>query len=122
MSYPCPACGFEVFDEPAGSYEICPVCNWEDDEVQLRFPTTAVGANKESLFEKQQTILHRLPLQILVHNGFERCADWRPLTPADLTIMGSTPSTGVEYFGSWGEDEPVYYWLKTGQDDDQRRQ
>ena len=62
MPHPCPACGFEVFDEPAGSYDICPVCDWEDDEVQLRFPAMRGGANKESLFEWQQQVLERLAL------------------------------------------------------------
>lgn len=40
--WPCPACGFLVFDQPA-AWQICPVCNWEDDEVQLRHPTMAGG-------------------------------------------------------------------------------
>jgi hypothetical protein len=31
---------------PPGSYEICPVCFWDDDLVQLRWPTYAGGANK----------------------------------------------------------------------------
>jgi rubrerythrin len=37
MKYPCPGCGYLVFDEPPGSYEICPICFWEDDLAQLRF-------------------------------------------------------------------------------------
>ena len=28
-SHPCPSCGFVVFEEPPGSYAICPVCDWE---------------------------------------------------------------------------------------------
>ena len=28
--YSCPCCGFLTLDE-RGSYEICPVCFWEDD-------------------------------------------------------------------------------------------
>ncbi|MEU7782897.1 CPCC family cysteine-rich protein [Amycolatopsis sp. NPDC049159] len=34
--YPCPCRGHLVFGEPPGSYEICGVCFWEDDPVQLR--------------------------------------------------------------------------------------
>lgn len=49
----CPCCGYVVFDEPPGSYAICPICFWEDDHVQLRFPTLAGGANKVSLIESQ---------------------------------------------------------------------
>ena len=29
-SYPCPCCGNRTLGEP-GTYEICPVCFWEDD-------------------------------------------------------------------------------------------
>jgi anaerobic ribonucleoside-triphosphate reductase len=29
--WPCPCCGYQVFTGPPGSYEICPVCGWEDD-------------------------------------------------------------------------------------------
>jgi len=34
--YPCPCCGYVVFDEPPGSYAIRPICFWEDDLAQLR--------------------------------------------------------------------------------------
>ncbi len=27
---PCPCCGFRTLDD-RGGFEICPVCNWEDD-------------------------------------------------------------------------------------------
>ncbi len=52
--YPCPCCGRLVFDEPPGSYSICPVCFWEDDGVQLRWPDWAGGANKPSLIDAQR--------------------------------------------------------------------
>ena len=51
--YPCPCCGQLVFVEPPGSYEICPVCFWEDDISQLRFPRMG-GANHVSLIEGQK--------------------------------------------------------------------
>ena len=50
--YPCPCCGFLVFQEEPGSYDICPICFWEDDLSQLRFPKTT-GANHVSLIEGQ---------------------------------------------------------------------
>lgn len=50
---PCPCCGYLVFDEPPGSYDICSICFWEDDHVQLRFPTLEGGANKLSLIQSQ---------------------------------------------------------------------
>jgi hypothetical protein len=46
--FPCPCCGFRTLSQP-GSYEICQVCWWEDDEVQARDPDYAGGANTVSL-------------------------------------------------------------------------
>lgn len=52
--YPCPCCGHRVLDAMPGSFEICPICFWEDDDVQFRWPTAAVGANRVSLIEAQR--------------------------------------------------------------------
>ena len=55
--YPCPCCSGLVFDEPPGSYSICPICFWEDDQLQLAFPLMAGGANKLSLLQSQEEFL-----------------------------------------------------------------
>jgi hypothetical protein len=48
--YPCPCCGFLTLSEvPPGTFEICPVCNWEDDDVQFNNIDFTGGANEESL-------------------------------------------------------------------------
>lgn len=48
--YPCPCCGFLTLGQkPPGTYAICPVCWWEDDDVQARDPDYAGGANRLSL-------------------------------------------------------------------------
>lgn len=37
--YPCVCCGFLTLAEPPpGTFEICSVCRWEDDNVQARDP------------------------------------------------------------------------------------
>ena len=113
MLNPCPACGFEVFDEPPGSYVICPVCEWEDDHVQLRFPVMPGGANKKSLFEWQQHVLQLLPAHIVVHEGHCRCPDWRPLSEDDLAGSDRMPATGLEYFEAAADEAPSYYWRTT---------
>ena len=47
---PCPCCGFLTLSEtPPGTFEICPVCYWEDDPLQYRDRDLAGGANKVSL-------------------------------------------------------------------------
>jgi hypothetical protein len=47
---PCPCCGEFTLSEK-DFYEICPVCNWEDDPVQSTDPTYAGGANTMSLIQ-----------------------------------------------------------------------
>lgn len=49
----CPCCKTFEFSEE-GSYEICPVCNWEDDPVQQKKPDTSRGANKMTLCEAKK--------------------------------------------------------------------
>jgi hypothetical protein len=88
--YPCPCCGYLIFDEPPGSYEICPICFWEDDIVQLAFPDMAGGANKCSLIEGQQNYERigaceeRIKSHVRsAHESEVRDTQWRPLD-ADL--------------------------------------
>lgn len=55
MKYPCPCCGYKTLTGPhRGSYEICPVCFWEDDGVQFDDPDYEGGANPMSLKQAQR--------------------------------------------------------------------
>jgi hypothetical protein len=56
-AFPCVCCGHLTMGEPPGSYEICSVCFWEDDQVQLRSPDSALGANRVTLIQAQQNYL-----------------------------------------------------------------
>jgi hypothetical protein len=48
--HPCPCCGFLTLEERApGTFAICPVCFWEDDDVQFHDPDLEGGANAVSL-------------------------------------------------------------------------
>lgn len=45
-TFACACCGYKTLSSPAGGgYEICPVCNWEDDPVQFKDPDYKGGAN-----------------------------------------------------------------------------
>lgn len=55
MKYPCACCGFLTLKDPAnGSFEICPVCFWENDNVQNDDPSFPGGANRPSLLEARR--------------------------------------------------------------------
>lgn len=58
MKFTCPCCGYKTFaDPPNGSFEICEVCFWEDEEAQLDDPDFDGGANKVSLRKAQKNFL-----------------------------------------------------------------
>lgn len=109
-AFTCPCCGFLVFDEAPGSYDICPLCGWEDDHVQLAHPAMRGGANGESLYEAQQRALNDFPMHVQLSDGYRRDPRWRPLRPEDL-VAASTPQTGKDYFFSAVLETPEYYWL-----------
>ena len=43
--YKCPVCGYYTLDGFYGSYDICPVCFWEEDGLQFDEPLAGGGAN-----------------------------------------------------------------------------
>lgn len=48
----CPCCECRTLSDLCpGSWEVCPVCFWEDDPVQWEHPTAVSGANRVSLAE-----------------------------------------------------------------------
>ncbi len=48
----CPCCGFLTLSAPPpGTFTVCPVGCWEDDDIQYRYPDYAGGANEVSLQE-----------------------------------------------------------------------
>lgn len=101
------------FGEPPGSYDICTICGWEDDHVQLSHPFMGGGANRESLFECQQKLLKAIPADVTEYNGQKRDSHWRPLRETDYSFGTNVPKTGSEYFDAAFESLPNYYWKKT---------
>jgi hypothetical protein len=79
IEYPCPGCGFLTYDAPpGGSFDICPVCGWEDDYVQLADPEYRGGANGVSLADHQNASIQRFPAGIQEYGGYRRDPAWRP--------------------------------------------
>lgn len=89
MPIPGPACGFLTLTQGFyASYALCPLCDWEDDGMQLANPACAGGANRESLIEAQATALTTFPTSAAVQD-YARSESWRPLSPSEIaTAMG----------------------------------
>lgn len=59
----CPVCGKYLFAE-VGDYDICPVCNWENDPIQSDNPDFSGGANVMSLNEGPAKHTAKLPVEM----------------------------------------------------------
>ena len=115
-SYPCACCGYVMFDEPPGSYDICDICLWEDDDVQLRWPQRAGGANSPSLIEAQTNFVsfgaseeRRLPGVRPPTSCDRRDAGWRPI---DLAVDNFEP-TGTSEGPRPADSTALYWWRPT---------
>ena len=113
--YPCPVCGYLTFVESPGSYDVCAVCDWEDDALQLEFATTlSGGANAPTLLDAQREFAQAAGRLASRSAGASRPPGrdptWRPI---DLAR---------DRFPDWGNqaserapatDECLYYWRET---------
>jgi len=118
--YPCPCCGYRVFARQPGSSEQCPICRWEDDLAQLRFPRLPGSANHVSLEDAQQNFVAcgaaerrnvaavRAPFE-----GEARESGWRLLDPQRDNI--EEPQRGIDYGDTYplADTTVLYYWRST---------
>ncbi len=112
--YPCPCCGHLVFAEHPGSYEICPICFWEDDAIQLRWPDYTGGANRPSLRESQVNFarfgaMEERFVAMVQEAGPEDRLDprWRPID--DATDLFEPPGSNAR---PWPADRTALYWWR----------
>jgi hypothetical protein len=57
VRFPCACCDSLTLSEPPpGSFAICPVCRWEDDDLQFRDIDYRGGANRPSLREARANV------------------------------------------------------------------
>jgi len=97
----CPSCGFfTIEDNFYGTYDICPVCNWQDDKLQLANPACKGGANPISLIESQKLLFKKLAMELKEHKGFRRDEKWRPLNKKE-----------IERFM---EEKKIRHWMNKG--------
>ncbi|WP_081748841.1 CPCC family cysteine-rich protein [Nocardiopsis sp. CNT312] len=115
IRFPCPCCGFRVHEDPPGSHMICPVCDWEDDPVQLRWPRMPGGANKASLYEAQRIFKEANPhlgeTVEVVKNNFKhevRDPGWRMI---DFEIDDFEDYSSL-HRDPWPDDRTLLYWWR----------
>ena len=117
--FPCPCCGYLVFNLPPGYHGSCPICRWEDDLAQLRFPLMPGSSNRVSLIEAQRNFsnygsVDRFHIRDTrkPELGDMRESGWRPLNE-DLDNI-EEPQRGIDYSCNYPQDTTVlYYWRET---------
>ncbi|MFC9970513.1 CPCC family cysteine-rich protein [Spirillospora sp. NPDC127200] len=114
LKYPCVCCGHLTMDGAPGSYEICPVCFWEDDAMQLRWPDWEVGANRISLVEAQQNFMtfgaceERTAKHVRLAGDDEPLdRSWRPIDPE----RDRFEPRGIS-LAPWPDDRTALYWWR----------
>ena len=55
LKYKCPCCGNFTLDDER-HFDICPVCRWEDDNLQADDPNFKGGANEVNLNKAREII------------------------------------------------------------------
>ncbi|MEU8636262.1 CPCC family cysteine-rich protein [Amycolatopsis sp. NPDC048633] len=113
--YPCPCCGHHTFEKPPGSHDICRVCFWEDDDIQLRWPDRAGGANSLTLVDSQRAYAEMGAMEYRF-TGLVRMATpdeplddgWRPI---DLDL-DDFESMDHPHRAPWPADPTVLYWWR----------
>lgn len=89
MKYTCPCCGKNTLNEqPPGTYEICPICNWEDDELQFNDPSFSGGANELCLYEAREKYRSEESTKKQDNLTFEKI--WQDETLIELKISASS--------------------------------
>lgn len=121
--YPCPCCGYLVFEKEPDSFEICEICFWEDDLVQLRNVSFAGGANGPSLIEAQKNYaefgaceLRLLPFVRPPGPSDQRDPSWHPFDP-DRDVFSGPPHIWTEisenhFLVDYGDKTANYYWRR----------
>lgn len=104
-----------MFLMPPGSYDICPICFWEDDAIQLYYPHLSGGANSSSLIEAQVNFVQfdacnkeMMKNTRKAMEGDTRDSSWFPLWErrVDIPNVNDTERKSTSSVGD------LYYWIR----------
>jgi hypothetical protein len=102
--YTCPCCGHLNLPQAPGSYEICRICGWEDDLVQLLDPWFEGGANKPSLVQAQADYSARAGA-----SKDRLDSAWRPVVEADRAGIKIPSQLSNQELADFSV---LYYWRR----------
>lgn len=114
MKYTCVCCGYKTLSDYPGSYEICPICFWEDDQIQILDPWYEGGANRPCLSQAQENFakLGACESSAIPHVRKPLATDhrdpqWRPVRESDRSFVKlPRDMEGAD----WHILERWYYW------------
>jgi hypothetical protein len=99
-----------TFTGPPGGYEGCPICFWEDDGQQLRWPRLEGGANTVSL-EQAQKIFAECGASQRRFQPYVR----KPRTDdvREPSFRRDDSFEDVWSTAPWPDDKTVLYWWRS---------
>jgi hypothetical protein len=101
------------FSGPPGSYDICSICNWEDDQLQAQHPRMRGGANTGSIYDYQQeeTMVKWAEVEKDEDGNdvLERDPTWRPMR-SDEAQLPDNEVGATDYELDYYHGEEPYYW------------
>ena len=112
----CPCCGYLVFDERC-LYDLCPICSWEDDPIQIADPWYSGGANGTSLVQAQRDFAEYLANKErsasnvpAVTKGYAKDPGWRPVRTDDKEYV--TKLGAIDAKNKTWDSVPYEYWKR----------
>jgi hypothetical protein len=109
-----------VFEQMPGSHKVCPICCWEDNLVQLRFPLMPGASNVVSLETAQQNYqqfgsAEKRKFSVVRRPRKDERKDesWRLLDQEVDNV--EEPQAGIDYVDSYPTHNTsvLYYWRDT---------
>ena len=120
--YTCPCCGYKVYSKPPEDDQICGICYWQNDIVDLVYALKPNGPNHVSLLEAQKNFqkigaCEKRFIQYVKLPSKEEIKDpeWRPIDLAKdkFSLLGELTLEEEKTLYSSGDLNKIYYWKRS---------